>query len=709
FLGGLQVTTPALLQVTVLSKLPLTALLHHFVVRPRRNPAMWTSLVVLTFGLVLAGAPVALWDAMWEPNLRRSIQVNDLMTGPAIGLTIGVLSACASVWTELMLKDEVPFWTAQVHLYGWGTAFAGAFAFARGLPSLDSSAFAAYFILVPVTACSGLLVASILRQRDNLVKLVGASLCITTVYLLQHLFFPSVSTIEARAILGIGILTVATWTFNYYKDQGAKGEQPTGPIYLELSTSEDGHGAEGGEQKAFAEGAPLSTSPSSGKNDSYAPTPFRLFLATVLVVLFASLSTFLPVSDHSLKRDLDRYFTPRGIKPAQWGERVAQPYCLFDGIRSLMPDEQADFIADFEDRQAELQCPMYPIPDTGYIFHAFWSGPWRNPSHFFTTDAFLATQRLSDGHRLIWWYQGDGPDAAFKERYLSPESPYSQYVEARRFHEEEAEGSCLTSMREWADPEYAKSLEMPITTRSDLIRLLLLSKYGGVWLDADTVPLRDFSPLMRIGPAMPYQPKDKAINNHILMYGPSWAGYGARMLEMACAMPYDEKLFEAKYPGFHDIEAWYWSYNSKVHHLCEEHDCGLYGMPLEWLDVMSSGWTHLYEDNCAVNETTGIGPYTPKNPLPSRLHGVFSWHARMAKRGDDDTCWNDDSGTAVSAVRRRIRQVLEHLPLEDGHDLFPGPGYVGLDDLTIPGPPTRPNWAWEPYKHRRARSFGREH
>jgi mannosyltransferase OCH1-like enzyme len=58
-------------------------------------------------------------------------------------------------------------------------------------------------------------------------------------------------------------------------------------------------------------------------------------------------------------------------------------------------------------------------------------------------------------------------------------------------------------MREWMDPDYRKELKMPISTRSDLIRLLLLSKYGGIWLDADSIPLRDMTPLIRAGPVAP--------------------------------------------------------------------------------------------------------------------------------------------------------------------------------------------------------------
>jgi len=58
-------------------------------------------------------------------------------------------------------------------------------------------------------------------------------------------------------------------------------------------------------------------------------------------------------------------------------------------------------------------------------------------------------------------------------------------------------------MREWMDADYRKEIKMPIASRSDLIRLLLLSKFGGIWLDGDSIPLRDFTPLVRAGPVAP--------------------------------------------------------------------------------------------------------------------------------------------------------------------------------------------------------------
>lgn len=120
-----------------------------------------------------------------------------------------------------------------------------------------------------------------------------------------------------------------------------------------------------------------------------------------------------------------------------------------------------------------------------------------------TLDAWLATQPWDTSASLIWWYEGDGPSKEWADKYTGPDSPYRNVVSFRRFDDAIAEGTCLTSMREWTDADYRKEIKMPIASRSDLIRLLLLSKFGGIWLDGDSIPLRDFTPLVRAGPVAP--------------------------------------------------------------------------------------------------------------------------------------------------------------------------------------------------------------
>jgi hypothetical protein len=57
-------------------------------------------------------------------------------------------------------------------------------------------------------------------------------------------------------------------------------------------------------------------------------------------------------------------------------------------------------------------------------------------------------------------------------------------------------------------------------------------------------------------------PQDWTINNHFLIYGPSWSGVGASMLDLACEMSYDKKIFQEKYMAkpykYGGPGQWYW-------------------------------------------------------------------------------------------------------------------------------------------------------
>ncbi|GAA5926538.1 uncharacterized protein JCM15063_000303 [Sporobolomyces koalae] len=664
FLEALHFTTPALLQVSVLSKLPFTAILHHFVVRRRKSQSMWLSLAVLTCGMVLAGCPEQLWD----PEQRGNIRVTDLLSGPLIGLTVGAVSACSSVWTELMLKEKVEFWQAQFYLYLWGFVFTGLAAItANSRVKLDSqstlASLPAFFLVASITASTGLVVALILRQRDNLVKLVGASLCITTVFVLQHVLFPLTDGLDFRTTFGIGILTIATFCYNWYKDHDIEQEEDDhSRVYLELSTSEDGDTltASKSELNTATQPALLHGADSS----AYRPTLSKLAAALGALILLSSLVSLIPPSERSIKNDVKSFFTPQGIKPAAWDIPIQDLDCVrrFSGGGEV--NHNSSFLADLEERIVESGCPVFPIPDAGLITHLFWKGDWRPNSHGLTIDAWLATQPFATSS-LIWWYEGDGPSEEFKARYTGEDSPYRHVISFRKFDDSLAEGTCLESMKEWNDVAYQQDVKMPIQTRSDLIRLLLLSKFGGIWLDADSVPLRDFTPLIRAGPAIPtFQ---NTINNNFLLYGPAWSGVGERVLNLACQMPYSVEKIHELYPTLDMGDHFYWLYNEGVHKLCRTQGCGVGNIAMQLIDGMA--WSSQTFMPCER------GRYPPGAPLPPQLHGPFAWHARMTAHPDTDSCYDRQSETLLSSVKARLEGLLQHSRLHEGRDLFPGPGY----------------------------------
>jgi len=208
---------------------------------------------------------------------------------------------------------------------------------------------------------------------------------------------------------------------------------------------------------------------------------------------------------------------------------------------------------DWEYTFLESGCPVYPVPEGGLIFHVYWSGNWR-PFNEVTIEAFLATQRLRDGHKLIYWYENGGPSEETRQRWTAGE--YAKYIEFRQFNRtEEASGTCLAAMPEYADAEYQQSWNMPQATLSDLVRVLLLAKYGGIWMDADVIPMRDLTSMIRTGPTAPWLDGNDS-NNALLNFGPVEAGIGAKVLVVTCTMSYNETLFHERYPN---IQPMCWS------------------------------------------------------------------------------------------------------------------------------------------------------
>ena len=221
----------------------------------------------------------------------------------------------------------------------------------------------------------------------------------------------------------------------------------------------------------------------------------------------------LRASSPRLHDDFKSFFSPRHIYPVKW-EELPTPdtqRCVVESFgNNLEIQKHPSLLADWEERIVRSRCPVYPVPDEGLLFHARWSQnatTATQKSHRLATDAFLATQRLKDGHRLIWWYQAqsDADDAAtvlgrsFHERYLQPESPFYPHIEARRIDAEAlARGTCASALVHQS---------MGQSVSDDLERTLILSRHGGIWIDNASVLVRDLTPLIRTGPLVPAEDK----------------------------------------------------------------------------------------------------------------------------------------------------------------------------------------------------------
>jgi hypothetical protein len=368
--------------------------------------------------------------------------------------------------------------------------------------------------VIATTAAAGLCVANILRKKDNLVKLVGASASIVTIIAAQCMLFPSLreKTFTVQTVIGAGIISISTWMYNYFKQKHTAPDHAA-EARLEFSESEDiefdEHGETHDKMPAIDEKA----------NNAIAPTRNRLltciaviaFLAFIATQYRAALAARLSPASQQISdldpekipkltpvNDLDRYFVPHNITPTAWGTTNTSYLCIEDWSTKEAKPLSSNF-QNWEEAFAHSGCPVYPIPEGGFIFHQYWKGPWRLFNEV-SIEAFLATQRLGDGHRLIYWYEDGGPTEDVRTRFT--EGKYGKYIEFREFNAtEEAEGYCVENMPEWNNIDYIQANGMELASLSDIIRVFLLAKYGGIWLDADTIPLRDFTPMIRAGPS----------------------------------------------------------------------------------------------------------------------------------------------------------------------------------------------------------------
>jgi len=95
---------------------------------------------------------------------------------------------------------------------------------ANGMSSGDLDLFgieASVVGLVVITATTGMVVAVVLRARDNILKLIGTAASLITVAASQYVILPELraSTFTPWRVCGGGIVTISTWCYNHYSQE----------------------------------------------------------------------------------------------------------------------------------------------------------------------------------------------------------------------------------------------------------------------------------------------------------------------------------------------------------------------------------------------------------------------------------------------------------------------------------------------------------
>lgn len=229
YMSVLPYTSPNLLQVCILAKLPVTGLLHHFVVRRQTNNYAWASLACLSAGLLVFNFPSG------RPQSTDGAAAS--LMAPIAGGTIAIFSAMASIASERLIKAG-DFWQSQVYLYSWGVILAigsypvmyslglvkqhgDASTAAASSPTTEYDGHGAIVgatMLILLTASNGFLVAVMLKTKDNILKVVGTSASLVTIAMTQFLVWPALrsTNFTALKVCGSGIVVISTWCYNFY-------------------------------------------------------------------------------------------------------------------------------------------------------------------------------------------------------------------------------------------------------------------------------------------------------------------------------------------------------------------------------------------------------------------------------------------------------------------------------------------------------------
>ncbi|KAI5481206.1 hypothetical protein MNV49_005641 [Pseudohyphozyma bogoriensis] len=314
YFAALRIAPPALVHTIMTAKVPLTAVFHHLLIAHQQNRDAWVSLAAMSLGLVGYAIPHDIIHDMWYSNMHEAVvdaaakpQNAGVIAGVVISLVIAILSAGAGIYTEVLLKGKVDFWVAQIWLYAYGSLFSALsllFYNPQKPPSEHPPsplvAFTALSILVLTTSLNGMIISMILRKKDNLVKLVGTSACIATILVAQALIWESLreSSFSVQAVICVGIVTISSWTYNYYKGIKPKDSGAAGGAAMAMTGSEAEQAqsllGDGGEGEEEQERRRSSTSQlekiAEEKRKWFEPDQYKVAGAGVVVVLLAWLT-----------------------------------------------------------------------------------------------------------------------------------------------------------------------------------------------------------------------------------------------------------------------------------------------------------------------------------------------------------------------------------------------------------------------------------
>lgn len=155
---------------------------------------------------------------------------------------------------------------------------------------------------------------------------------------------------------------------------------------------------------------------------------------------------------------------------------------------------------DFQSWAADTGCGSEPL-DGPLLVHTAWTGPYEHVREDLDAliDSFLMTQDLHRS-KLLFWFLDSPVDttSAFVRKYQGRQDA----VEFRAGNlVDVARGTSMEGRTEFLEMNWTAVKKGP-RWKANMFRVLVLHRYGGMWVDTDSVLLRDLRPMFEFAGEM---------------------------------------------------------------------------------------------------------------------------------------------------------------------------------------------------------------
>lgn len=164
-------------------------------------------------------------------------------------------------------------------------------------------------------------------------------------------------------------------------------------------------------------------------------------------------------------------------------EKILLGFAIWNYNMNILELTNPEFYTDYEKCLSFLDSVDFNQPkDYKTNFHTY--SEIKSEKELMVVKSFLATQNLEKSNFILW------SDYDISNNELL--EPFKEYIEFKVFDPKiESMGTCLSNKE-----QHLNSNDNLYWLKSDLFRILITHKYGGVFTDMDFIYLNDFSPLL---------------------------------------------------------------------------------------------------------------------------------------------------------------------------------------------------------------------